>query len=45
MYEVTYIINGVTMKSRIPSTDYNQVFSVITNMYGKDIQIINIVRI
>ena len=45
MYEVTYSVDGVIMKSTIPGNDYNQIFQAITNMYGKGkVQIINVVR-
>lgn len=45
MYEVTYSVDGVIMKSTIPANDYNQIFQIITNMYAKGkVQIINILR-
>lgn len=45
MYEVTYSVDGVIMKSTIPANDHNQIFQIITNMYEKGkVQIINIIR-
>lgn len=46
MYDVTYSLNGIIKHISINAQNENEVFNIITNMYGNGtIQIINIRRI
>lgn len=45
MYEVTYVIDGISRKIMIPANDSLQAQNIFTNMYGGGkVEIINIVR-
>lgn len=46
MYEVTYVIDGITKKININANDSIQAQNIFLNMYGSgNIQIINIKRV